>query len=168
MSGPLPEQTNAIGLDSGCGTRLRNQQKFSKSGIYCSHNASPHFSQLTRGWAKSVAEVADESVCKASQENRDRCRHVEGIVPPPAYVRRGLETSRKRTPARRPRSSYLRNDAALIKYVAAYRVAQVQAITHIAPVKSIEPWKDSGKSVINFTEPAKEISPIPMNKIGRG
>ena len=54
-----------------------------------------------------------------------------------------------------------------IKYVAAYQVAPISAITHIAPVKSIDPWKDSGKFVINFSEPAKEIRPIPMNKMGR-
>jgi len=54
-----------------------------------------------------------------------------------------------------------------IKYVAVYQVAPVSAITHIAPVKSIEPWKDTGKVVINFAEPAKEITPIPMLKAGR-
>jgi hypothetical protein len=54
-----------------------------------------------------------------------------------------------------------------IKYIAAYQVAPVSAITHIASVKSIEPWKDSGKFVVNFMGPSKEIGPIPMNKIGR-
>jgi hypothetical protein len=54
-----------------------------------------------------------------------------------------------------------------IKYVAAYQVAPVSAITHLATVKSIEPWKDTGKFVINFGEPAKEIAPIPMLKLGR-
>lgn len=54
-----------------------------------------------------------------------------------------------------------------IKYVAVYRVAPTSAITHLAPVKSIEPWKDSNKFVLNFSEPAKPIGPIPMVKGGR-
>lgn len=55
-----------------------------------------------------------------------------------------------------------------IKYIAVYQVAPESAITHIAPVKSIEPWKDTGKLVINFAEPAKSISPpIPMLQKGR-
>ena len=54
-----------------------------------------------------------------------------------------------------------------IKHIAAYRVAPISAITHIAQVKSIEPWKESGKSVVNFSEPAKGIGPIPMKKIAR-
>jgi len=49
-----------------------------------------------------------------------------------------------------------------IKYIAVYRVAPVSAITHIAQVKSIEPWKDTDKYLINFAEPAKEIDPIPL------
>jgi len=54
-----------------------------------------------------------------------------------------------------------------IKYIAAYRVAPVSAITHFAPVSSIEPWKDGGKFVVNFTHPAKEIGPITLVKGGR-
>jgi len=49
-----------------------------------------------------------------------------------------------------------------IKYIAAYRVAPVSAITHWALVKNIKPWKDTGKFVVTFAEPAKEISPIPL------
>ena len=54
-----------------------------------------------------------------------------------------------------------------IKHVALYQVAPVSAITHIADVKSIDPWKDSGKSVINFAGPAKKIKPIKLVKGGR-
>lgn len=53
-----------------------------------------------------------------------------------------------------------------IKYIAAYRVQPISAITHIAPVRSIETWKD-GKSVLNFSEQAKEIGPIPLVQKGR-
>jgi hypothetical protein len=53
-----------------------------------------------------------------------------------------------------------------IKYIVAYQVAPVQAITHFAPVKSIEPWKDSGKFVLYLSEPAKPIGPIPLVKHG--
>jgi len=54
-----------------------------------------------------------------------------------------------------------------IKYIAVYQVAPISAITHIAPVKSIEPWEDTDKFVVNFTEPAREISPIQLVKNGR-
>lgn len=54
-----------------------------------------------------------------------------------------------------------------IKNIAAYRVAPISAITHVAPVRSIEPWKDSGKFVVNFAEPAREIGPITLVKNGR-
>jgi len=49
-----------------------------------------------------------------------------------------------------------------IKYIAAYQVAPVSAITHWAPVKNIEPWQDSGKFVVNFAKPAGQIKPIPL------
>jgi len=49
-----------------------------------------------------------------------------------------------------------------IKCIAAYQVAPVSAITHIAKVKSIEQWKDSNKYILRFTEPAKKIEPIKL------
>jgi len=54
-----------------------------------------------------------------------------------------------------------------IKYVAAYRVAPVSAITHVAPVKSIEQWKDSNKYILHFSQPAKKISTIKLVAKGR-
>jgi hypothetical protein len=54
-----------------------------------------------------------------------------------------------------------------IKFIAAYQVAPVSGITHVAPVRSIEPWKDTGKVVVNFAEPAKPIGPIRMAQTGR-
>jgi hypothetical protein len=54
-----------------------------------------------------------------------------------------------------------------IKYIAGYQVAPISAITHIAPVRSIEPWKDSNKFVVNFSESAREVGPIPLVKGGR-
>jgi hypothetical protein len=49
-----------------------------------------------------------------------------------------------------------------IKYIAAYRVAPVSAITHWALVKNIEPWEDTGKFVVNFVDAAKEIGRITL------
>ena len=54
-----------------------------------------------------------------------------------------------------------------IKHIAVYQVAPVSAITHVAPVKSIEPWKDSGKYVVNFSAPACPIGPITLVKGGK-
>ena len=49
-----------------------------------------------------------------------------------------------------------------IKYIAAYQVAPVSAITHWALVRNIEPWEDTGKFVVNFAEPAKKMAPVPL------
>ena len=54
-----------------------------------------------------------------------------------------------------------------IKHIAAYQVAPVSAIMHVEPVKSIEPWKDSGKYVVNFSVPARPIGPIKLVKGGK-
>ena len=54
-----------------------------------------------------------------------------------------------------------------IKYIAGYQVAPVSAITHIAPVSSIERWKDTAKYVLNFSEPAKKIGPIELVSKGK-
>ena len=54
-----------------------------------------------------------------------------------------------------------------IKYIAAYQTKPVSAITHIAPVKSVEPYRDSGKSIVYFSEPAQAISPIKLVRGGK-
>ena len=56
---------------------------------------------------------------------------------------------------------------AQLKYIAAYVTAPVSAITHYAPIRSIEPWQNTGKVVINFAEPAREIAPLRLSKSGR-
>jgi len=49
-----------------------------------------------------------------------------------------------------------------IRYIAAYQSYPRSAITHYAPVASIEPYGDQGKYKLNFSEPAKPIGPIPF------
>ena len=51
-----------------------------------------------------------------------------------------------------------------VRYIAAYQVAPVSAVTHMAEVQEIRPWKDSGKYVVIFREPATEIRPIPVRE----
>jgi hypothetical protein len=54
-----------------------------------------------------------------------------------------------------------------LEYVAAYITAPTSAITHYAPIRSIEPWQNTGKMVINFAEPAREITSLKLTKKGR-
>lgn len=54
-----------------------------------------------------------------------------------------------------------------IKYLAVYRNAPTSAITHMAPVQSIEPWESSGKYVLNFAEPLQPIGPIKLISGGK-
>ncbi len=48
-----------------------------------------------------------------------------------------------------------------IKYIAAYQSQPISAVTHVAPVASIEPYGDSGKYKLIFSEPATPVGPIP-------
>jgi hypothetical protein len=55
-----------------------------------------------------------------------------------------------------------------IKYIAAYQTHPISAITHYAPVASIEPYGEEGKYKLVFSEKAKPIGPIPLGNAPPG
>lgn len=55
-----------------------------------------------------------------------------------------------------------------IKYIAAYQSNPISAITHYAPVDRIEPYGESGRYRIVFSEKAREIEPIPFGDAPSG
>lgn len=55
-----------------------------------------------------------------------------------------------------------------IKYIAAYQVAPVSAVTHYAEVASIEKWEDTNKYILYFKDAPKTITPIPLDKDKKG
>ena len=55
-----------------------------------------------------------------------------------------------------------------IKFIAAYQTQPVSAVTHWAPVERIEPYGDGGKYKLFFSEPAREITPIPYGDAPQG
>jgi hypothetical protein len=54
-----------------------------------------------------------------------------------------------------------------IRYIAVYQVAPVSAMTHMAEVADIEPWRDTEKYCVTFKEPAQKIGPIFLVPGGR-
>ena len=44
-----------------------------------------------------------------------------------------------------------------IRYIGAYQVAPISAVTHIAEIKEIKPYQDTGKYIVIFKGPAEEI-----------
>lgn len=55
-----------------------------------------------------------------------------------------------------------------IKWIAVYVTAPTGAITHLAPVKHIEPYGQEGKFRVVFSEPARKIGPIPLAGAPKG
>lgn len=51
-----------------------------------------------------------------------------------------------------------------LRYIAAYQVAPVSAVTHIAEIKEIRPYKDTGKYQLLFAGPAEQIGPIQLGE----
>ena len=55
-----------------------------------------------------------------------------------------------------------------IKYIAAYQVAPVSAITHYGEVAKIEKWNDTNKYIVYFKDKAVKIKPISLDKEKKG
>ena len=55
-----------------------------------------------------------------------------------------------------------------IKWIAGYQGQPTSAITHVAPVKHIEPYGQEGKFRVVFSEPARKIGPIPFGDAPKG
>ena len=47
-----------------------------------------------------------------------------------------------------------------IKYIAAYQVAPISGVTHIAEVQDIKPYEDSGKYIVYFKDSPEEIPKV--------
>lgn len=47
-----------------------------------------------------------------------------------------------------------------LKFIAAYQVSPVSAVTHIAEIKDILPYQDTGKYIVTFKGPSRPIGPI--------
>ncbi|WP_170419744.1 GIY-YIG nuclease family protein [Ruegeria atlantica] len=55
-----------------------------------------------------------------------------------------------------------------IKYIAGYQTQPISAVTHVAPVSHIEPYGESGKFKVVFSEPPRKIGPIPYGNSPMG
>lgn len=55
-----------------------------------------------------------------------------------------------------------------IKYIAAYQVAPVSAITHVAEVERIEKYKDTAKYILYFKGGAKQIDKVSLSSNTKG
>jgi len=55
-----------------------------------------------------------------------------------------------------------------LKYIAAYQVAPVSAITHYAEIASIDKYQDTNKYIVKFKGAAKAIKHIGLNKDKKG
>lgn len=51
-----------------------------------------------------------------------------------------------------------------IKFIAAYQIRPISAVTHIAKVKEIRPYKDTGKYEVIFDGPAEKVGPIALGE----
>lgn len=121
---------------------------------------APFFSVICQP-SKSQKELGkDKKVLKenrlARKERRDRCDTL--IVPAQKEGFERVFLGEDRWYAVRIRESRLEQ----IKWLAAYQVSPISAITHIAKVKEIKPYKDTGKYEIVFENPAEKIKKIPL------
>ncbi len=55
-----------------------------------------------------------------------------------------------------------------IKYIAAYQVAPISAITVYAEVSKIEKWKDTNKYILHFKDKPTKLNPISLDKSRKG
>jgi hypothetical protein len=55
-----------------------------------------------------------------------------------------------------------------LKWIAAYQIAPISAVTHLAPIHHIEPFGEGGKYLVVFSEPATAVGPIQLGDAPSG
>jgi len=131
----------------------------SETGEYCYHYDTL-YDEGDEGIRATeyVAEVVTSEERVRRRENRAKCDTI--VVP-------AREDGFKEVFLGEDRWYAIRIGAAMkdrIKFIAGYQVAPISAVTHIAEIKEIKPYEDSGKYQVIFQGPAKEVSPIGLNE----
>ncbi len=105
-------------------------------------------------------EKASNSSAEAMERKRNRRARCDTIVVP------AREEGFKKVFLGENRWHAIRIGAAMkdkIKYIASYEKSPISAITYVAKVKEIRPYKDTGKYEVIFEAPAIKIEPIKLH-----
>ena len=126
------------------------------------HQFDTLYDENERPLPEADAEATEDEATRASlrEERRARRAASDTIVVP------AREEGFKRVFLGENRWWAIRIGAAMkskLKYIAAYQIKPISAVTHKATIKEIRPWEDTGKYVVVFEEPAEELAqPIPI------
>lgn len=110
--------------------------------------------------------IPEDELGSSSRSSEERQRRKERLAKSDTVVVPAKEEGFKETFLGENRWYAVRIGAAMkerIKYIAAYQVAPISAVTHIAEIQEIKPYKYTGKYQIIFKGPAQEIDHVPID-----
>ncbi len=156
----LPELTRVLEKINANISVLELRTFQAEDGSFCYH-----YDTLYEEEKAGVANISGPQTYKTPEERKhyiERRAQCDTVIVP------AQEDGFNRVFLKENRWHAIRIGAAMknkIKYIASYQVAPISAVTYIAEVKEIRPYKDTGKYEVIFTGPAKEITPIKLREI---